>query len=448
MDSMFASLALTPPWREERLIIVLATDAIRCCRDGAFVAVLRQQVDAMLTSLGRQDMVAVRAFVSRARLSGLSLAALDDHDVLGVLRKSVKARDLTLLREVDDDRGSAGDATVEQRRLVRAIDDKTRRKLTFSGSQYRLVADVDLGKLPDRDSYQVVRKEEAERVLDGVAKQSGPEAAELPRLLTQARNKLTRDWRPPLSPDGLILLRRNIVAQATGQDTEPAITPSQMKKLVSKSDWIEIEVVDEDGAPYAGPYRLELTDGSVKSGNFNGFFGNHDLDSGTCKISFRARALPANDSKPIADELSPNVEAKPDSNDTSSDLTTSKLRFKLLDLLAKPVTGAAVTVAGAALTTDGDGLVEADVKPGVGTISTTLPSGDVGLSVGALSPVEDGTGVKIRLFNLGFLWDPGAQESDDEMVFALQDFQAQYHIDISGQLDDATKAKLVEVYGC
>jgi peptidoglycan hydrolase-like protein with peptidoglycan-binding domain len=34
------------------------------------------------------------------------------------------------------------------------------------------------------------------------------------------------------------------------------------------------------------------------------------------------------------------------------------------------------------------------------------------------------------------------------MLIALQDFQAQYKLTVSGQLDDATKAQLLQVHGC
>ena len=60
--------------------------------------------------------------------------------------------------------------TAEQRRLVRAIDSKSRGHLSFSGRQFRLVAGENLKKLPNRDRYEVVRREEAIRILDGIAK--------------------------------------------------------------------------------------------------------------------------------------------------------------------------------------------------------------------------------------------------------------------------------------
>jgi hypothetical protein len=49
---------------------------------------------------------------------------------------------------------------------------------------------------------------------------------------------------------------------------------------------------------------------------------------------------------------------------------------------------------------------------------------------------------------MGFLWDATVEDTDDEMVIALQDFQAQYSLTISGQLDDATKQQLLKVHGC
>jgi hypothetical protein len=127
-----------------------------------------------------------------------------------------------------------------------------------------------------------------------------------------------------------------------------------------------------------------------------------------------------------------------------------KLRFKLLDLAAKPVSGANVVVGGVPATTDGDGLAEVDLDKSTGTVDASLPSGDVQMRPGALNPADDDTerGWKARLFNLGFLWDPTAADDDDEMAIALQDFQEEYKLDPSGQLDDATQNQLKQVYGC
>ena len=46
-------------------------------------------------------------------------------------------------------------------------------------------------------------------------------------------------------------------------------------------------MVEEDGTPYTGGYRIELTDGTAPEGNFDGkgLFSNHNLDPGHCKLS-------------------------------------------------------------------------------------------------------------------------------------------------------------------
>ena len=72
------------------------------------------------------------------------------------------------------------------------------------------------------------------------------------------------------------------------------------------------------------------------------------------------------------------------------------------------------------------------------------------MSVGRLNTVDDTTeaGWKARLYNLGFLTDPTLDDTDGEVVFALQDFQAEHLLDVSGAFDDATKSKLKDVHGC
>ncbi len=112
--------------------------------------------------------------------------------------------------------------------------------------------------------------------------------------------------------------------------------------------------------------------------------------------------------------------------------------------------GAQVTVGGTSLTTDGNGLVEATVDKSAKDATLDSSGAEVDLTPGGLNPSDDPTdaGYKARLYNLGFLWDDTVDDADDEMVIALQDFQAQYSLQVSGQLDDATKAQLLQVYGC
>ena len=154
----------------------------------------------------------------------------------------------------------------------------------------------------------------------------------------------------------------------------------------------------------------------------------------------------------------PEIGAQPPANKPTSaqhqfqiNQSPLKLRLTLLGLDAKPLTNAQVTVAGNALTTDGSGLVEAQVDKSAKDTAFDDPQGnEVGLLVGGLNPSDDTSdaGYKGRLFNMGFLWDATVDDTDDEMVIALQDFQAQYTLPVTGQLDDATKGQLLQVFGC
>jgi hypothetical protein len=74
---------------------------------------------------------------------------------------------------------------------------------------------------------------------------------------------------------------------------------------------------------------------------------------------------------------------------------------------------------------------------------------DLDLSPGDLNQADDATdsGYKARLYNLGFLWSLSATPGDDEMRIALEDFQEQYALPLTRELDDATKAQLSQVYG-
>ena len=72
--------------------------------------------------------------------------------------------------------------------------------------------------------------------------------------------------------------------------TEEAVEPgSEAKKEPEPPDWIEIEMVTEDGEPAAGErYKIELPDGSVAEGTLDqkGFARVEGVKPGNCKVSF------------------------------------------------------------------------------------------------------------------------------------------------------------------
>jgi hypothetical protein len=130
-------------------------------------------------------------------------------------------------------------------------------------------------------------------------------------------------------------------------------------------------------------------------------------------------------------------------------LSPLKLRVKLIGTDMKPVTNAACTLDGTSLTSDGDGVVEVPIDK-LATSSTIIVDGtNLAVAIGRLNTHDDTTeaGWKGRLFNLGFLLDPTLPDDDAEVVFALQDFQAEHKLDVSGSFDDATKSKIKDVHG-
>ena len=70
------------------------------------------------------------------------------------------------------------------------------------------------------------------------------------------------------------------------------------------------------------------------------------------------------------------------------------------------------------------------------------------LNLGNIDPIDQLEGVRQRLKNLGF--DCGGEEGElgEQTKAALKEFQRQYQLPESGEPDQATQAKLKQVYGC
>lgn len=100
-------------------------------------------------------------------------------------------------------------------------------------------------------------------------------------------------------------------------------------------------------------------------------------------------------------------------------------------------------------TTDGDGVVEQPVPPNARSGKLTLADWPVEytLNLGHLSPADTPDGAKMRLANLGY--DVGSTDGDfdEKSTLALERFQGEQALQVSGGLDDATIDKLKEVHG-
>ena len=97
-------------------------------------------------------------------------------------------------------------------------------------------------------------------------------------------------------------------------------------------------------------------------------------------------------------------------------------------------------------TTDGDGLLEATVPMKVRTLKLHALGGEFTLRAGGLNAVSSVTGVQQRLNQLGFR--AGAIDDDPGEVTrdAIVRFQEWANLEITGQLDAATRMKLEETH--
>ena len=104
-------------------------------------------------------------------------------------------------------------------------------------------------------------------------------------------------------------------------------------------------------------------------------------------------------------------------------------------------------------TTDGEGLIERMIPRSAKEAAITASDPATGLElkwnirIGHLDPAEEITGVMARLNNLGyFAGEPGGKEAE-AFQMALEEFQCDQSLKVSGQVDSATLAKLKEVHG-
>jgi hypothetical protein len=236
------------------------------CRDQGITMLPVQRVLNQFADMALASVALVRRFVAEAQLTSGPISLLSDHVLRDLIARAI--RDGRLVGVV---RGGASraapDGAVLQRRLVRDIDQRGR--LHLAGRHYRLVADVDWAKLPDRDSYQVVRREDARHVLGELARLSGA-AADLPALLAQASDRLSSDWRPPVTaPEGLVLLRRVPRSSTDSESEGPALTPSMMKAMVGQAALL-IHVVDLKKKPQQGlAFQILAPDGTSVTGKLD-----------------------------------------------------------------------------------------------------------------------------------------------------------------------------------
>jgi len=104
-------------------------------------------------------------------------------------------------------------------------------------------------------------------------------------------------------------------------------------------------------------------------------------------------------------------------------------------------------------TTNSDGLIEQEILADAesGELSVWSDPEDDSpitceLAIGHLDPVDEVSGVKSRLNNLGFTCGSEDDSIDQLTRTALKEFQKAFGLNVTGDIDGSTKAKLVELH--
>ncbi len=103
-------------------------------------------------------------------------------------------------------------------------------------------------------------------------------------------------------------------------------------------------------------------------------------------------------------------------------------------------------------TTDGDGCVEIPILPDARAGKLIINKGSpdektITLDLGGMDPIDEVAGVRKRLGNLGYFCDAEGPADTSDLKDALRAFQERNSLDITGNIDDATKNKLKESHG-
>jgi hypothetical protein len=268
LDCPHLSLARFGDDDSQSIVLVKSMDALRLCRDAAWEEVSDSAALWDFEGESHRLRWKTRTFALQIGLVSPYSTGGNDWDLIELVGNSIKHGQLVGLRKCRAAPAKESEPPLAQRRLVRDIEAQTGGRIVEGGRQYKLAAGGDVDGIAARNSFEVVGHDEAGQVLDAIAKQLSARPA-VAALLAKARDMLSRDWHPPLAPDGLVLLRKIVAPRVAASHDGPAITPSQMKAMLERT-WYEILLVDEVGQALSGvELRIEIQ-GDAQTGKTDG----------------------------------------------------------------------------------------------------------------------------------------------------------------------------------
>jgi N-acetylmuramoyl-L-alanine amidase len=267
--------------------------------------------------------------------------------------------------------------------------------------------------------------------------------------------------------------------------------------------WIGLKLVDQTGAPLGGRrYRVETSDGATRTGMLGptGIALVQGLEPGTCRVfcpdyeQFDGRTYVVKAGEHLADiaerfgyeqdetvwnnernsdlrklrpnpyvladgdelylpERTPKAESKSTGAEHLFTLQTTRLKLKLIFEIfnGKAIDSEPSTVTPAPLDapkmTGGNGDVELTIARSSHFFQIALGGYESELHVGRLDPISEDTGVNARLVNLGYLHGAPEDADGDELALAVEEFQADAQLLVTGTIDEATRNQLVVMHG-
>ncbi|HEY1895632.1 MAG TPA: peptidoglycan-binding domain-containing protein [Terracidiphilus sp.] len=102
--------------------------------------------------------------------------------------------------------------------------------------------------------------------------------------------------------------------------------------------------------------------------------------------------------------------------------------------------------------TDNDGYLKCQIRPNVKEARLTLEPGTLNetvipLRLGGLDPLKTVSGIKHRLSNLGLNCGDDTDELTDAFAAALRVYQERAGLEVTGEINDATRNKLRNAHG-
>ena len=102
--------------------------------------------------------------------------------------------------------------------------------------------------------------------------------------------------------------------------------------------------------------------------------------------------------------------------------------------------------------TDGEGKLRVSISPNAK--KGVLMVGEIGdqikydLNLGTLEPIDKVSGVKKRLYNLGYKVGSLNDQITEELEDAIFEFEFDHQLTQTGKITETNRAKLKEIYGC